>query len=101
MANYFLLYAYNESGYHNGAIEIKTDVTSVAKAIMYYGSKSARLMITDIMDLPVVSTYGFMLDRWGDSSYCKFNLADLQDKIIPMQMGMKIPKSEKSFLYRE
>lgn len=100
-SDFLLLYAYNKEGYHPGPVEIKSDAESVAKAIMYYGSKSTRLMITDIMDMAVVSTVGFMIDNWGNSPFCNLRLGELKDKLIPMQEEMKIPESNESFVIED
>ena len=86
----FLLYCYNSQGYHNGAIEIKDDVQSVARAIMYYGQKGD-LVITDMMDELVCNTIGNFIDRWSGHG-ASFGLEDLKEVIIPMQMTNKIPK---------
>ena len=59
-----LIYAFDEQGFHDGKKYIKNDPVSLAKAIMYYGSKAARLTITDIWDMPVCTTIGFFLDEW-------------------------------------
>lgn len=93
-----MLYCY-VNGYHNGAILIKDDAKSVARAIMYYGIKGD-LMITDAMDMPVVTTMGTFLDRWGNSYMVKFTLDELRNELIPMQMKGTVPK-KLDFLYEK
>ena len=91
-----LLYCY-VNGKHNGAIEIKSSAKSVAAAIMYYG-QNGDLMITDIMDMPVVSTNGWLLDQWYGNGV-SFTLGQLRKEILPMQFGIT-EYSEKDFKYK-
>lgn len=91
------LYCYNDCGGYKHVVEIKSDVRSLARAIMYYGAQG-NLMVTDIMDMPVVSTMGIYIDRWFGNGV-NYGLMELHEVIIPMQKEFKIPK-KLDFLYK-
>ena len=84
------VYCYNKNGYHDGATTIKSDVKSLAKAIMYFGSKG-NLMITDFLDLPVCTTIGTFIDIWH-GFYVDYDLQELLEELIPMQKSFAIQK---------
>ena len=86
-----LVYCYNAEGYHDGGTPIKEDVKSLAKAIMYFGSKGD-LMITDCLDLPVCTTFGTFIDRW-EGNGVNFGLGELKEVLIPMQVKHQKPKN--------
>lgn len=92
-----LIYAFDEQGFHNGKKYIKNDPVSLAKAIMYYGSKAARLTITDIWDMPVCTTIGFFLDEWIGCGV-SYEMSSVTKELNKLLLHSAIPDNPSEFL---
>ena len=59
-----LMYVYNNDRSHSGAMLIKGDKASLAKAIIYYGMRGHSMVVTDCNNLPTCQTCGMFIYQW-------------------------------------
>ena len=87
-----ILYPYDDKGYYSDRYFIKSDVESVAKAMLYFKDKSSSMMITDILDLGVIST-----DETSISVLSLGNVSFTQDELVNALKTVVIPTDISEF----
>ena len=74
-------YIYNVDGKHSGYVVFEGTPKNIANFIMFH--QFNRVVITDMLDQFIVSSFGGFLDEVCDSATRK----DILDEILPIQYG--------------
>lgn len=81
-------YVFDEKGRYNHKYYFEGTYDNIARFIMQYGAASPRLMITDMVDEALITTYGIYVDKAADETVLK----DLLSALHPLQHGQRYKK---------
>ena len=78
-------------------VNILCDESSIAKAIMYYGTQG-NVIVTDIFDRYILDTFGYFLNRVDTSILYELNLDfyKIQNELVSFQQGIKKAPNKKT-----